>query len=134
MAKNKTSTNDLFSNFKAPKIDKTVTDNEDSALKTENNTKTEESDNATEIQPEETVSNSTVDSQHNIDLMQYALPRAGRPKTLEGKYHYYTARIREDLFQYAQTRVGKGEEFQSVNDYINRLIAKDMLSKMNNSN
>jgi hypothetical protein len=133
MAKNKTSTNDLFSNFKAPKIEKTVTDNEDSVLKTENSTNAEEKSNAPEKQPEETTS-STFDSQHNIDLMQYALPRAGRPKTLEGKYHYYTARIREDLFQYAQTRVGKGEEFQSVNDYINRLIAKDMLSNMNNNN
>ena len=133
MAKNKTSTNDLFSNFKAPKIDKTVTDNEDSVLKTENSTNAEETSNATEKQPEETTS-STFNPQHNIDLMQYALPRAGRPKTLEGKYHYYTARIREDLFQYAQTRVGKGKEFQSVNDYINRLIAKDMLSNTNNSN
>lgn len=64
-----------------------------------------------------------------IDDMAFAMPRSGRPKTLEGKYHIYTARLREDLFEYAQSCTGKDKEFQSVNDYINRLIARDMLSK-----
>lgn len=62
--------------------------------------------------------------------MAFAMPRSGRPKTLEGKYHIFTARLREDLFQYAQSITGKDQEFQSVNDYLNRLIARDMLSRM----
>jgi hypothetical protein len=126
MAKHKTSNNDLFSNFNAPIIDKVIPEKE----------KTETLENPNEVQPEETLQDSPSDPKptiNNVELMQFALPRAGRPKTLEGKYHIYTARIREDLYQYAQTRVGKDEEFQSVNDYINRLIAKDMLSN-NNSN
>ena len=64
-----------------------------------------------------------------IDDMAYAMPRSGRPKTLEGKYHNFTARLREDLYDYAQSISGKDKEYQSVNDYLNRLIARDMLSK-----
>lgn len=62
--------------------------------------------------------------------MAFAMPRSGRPKTLEGKYHIFTARLREDLFEYAQSITGKDKEYQSVNDLINRLIAKEMLSEM----
>lgn len=64
-----------------------------------------------------------------VDDMSFAIPRSGRPKLLEGKYHNFTARIREDLYKYAETQAGKGKEYQSINDYINRLIARDMLSK-----
>lgn len=53
----------------------------------------------------------------------------GRPKQFEGKYHNYSARIREDLFEYAKTQVGEGTDYQSINDYLNRLITIDMLSK-----
>ncbi len=65
---------------------------------------------------------------HVVDDMAFAMPRSGRPKSLEGKYHNFTARLREDLYEYAQSKVGKDKEYQSVNDYINRLIARDMLS------
>ena len=63
------------------------------------------------------------------DEMAFSLPRSGRPKTLEGKYHTFSARIREDLYEYAKNKVEEGSTYQSVNDYLNRLIARDMLSE-----
>lgn len=68
------------------------------------------------------------------DESLYAMPKPGRPKTLEGKYHIFTARIREDLFNYAQSRTGKDSDYQSVNDYLNQLIARDMLSHSQKGN
>ena len=69
-----------------------------------------------------------------FDDMAFAMPKPGRPKTLEGKYHIFTARIREDLFGYAQSITGKDSDYQSVNDYLNQLIARDMLSHSQKGN
>ena len=128
MAKNKTNNNDLFSNFKAPKIDR----QKEETPKSEN--KPEEIPVVKEVEPskvvEEVKPDVTVQPAQFIDDMAFAMPRSGRPKTLEGKYHIFTARLREDLFEYAQSITGKDKESQSVNDLINRLIAKEMLSKM----
>lgn len=133
MAKNKTNNNDLFSNFKAPKIDRQKEDSPIvekipetiSVVEEVNPVKVvEEKRNVKEINPviKEKLS-------QGFDEMAYAMPRSGRPKTLEGKYHIFTARIREDLFEQVQSMVGKNKEYQSVNDYLNRLIAKDLFTR-----
>lgn len=124
MAKNKTNNNDLFANFKIdkPKEEKVIVEKKPET--------TPVVEKAESIEPVEEVNPVvTVQPVQIIDDMAFAMPRSGRPKTLEGKYHIFTARLREDLYEYAQSVSGKDKEFQSVNDYINRLIARDMLSK-----
>lgn len=123
MAKNKTNNNDLFANFKIekPKEEKTIVEKKPEPTpivdKVEPPKPVEEVKSVVAVQPVQTVNE-----------MAFSMPRSGRPKSLEGKYHNFTARLREDLYEYAQSKVGKDKEYQSVNDYINRLIARDMLS------
>lgn len=85
------------------------------------------------IEPTNDINNSQVNTNFvdvsYADEMAFSLPRSGRPKTLEGKYHTFSARIREDLYEYAKNKVEEGSTYQSINDYINRLIARDMLSE-----
>lgn len=130
MAKNKTSNNDLFKNFNPPKINTAETTEEKKPSK-----KVEENPTVVEETIPEPVK-LNIDGEMNLDQsapdsseMSFAMPTLGRPKVLTGTYHNYNARIREELFEYVQSLCGKNKPYQSVNDYINRLIARDMLSK-----
>ncbi len=125
MAKNIKNNNALFEGFKAPKID--------SKKKEESKTIKKETP---KVEPKEEIIEPAIEKakpiqpvQSAIDEMAFSLPKSGRPKTLEGKYHTFSARIREDLYGYAKNKVEEGSTYQSVNDYLNRLIARDMLSK-----
>lgn len=139
MAKNKTNNNDLFSSFNAPHFEnKTEQKKEPIVEKKTKQVDVKEPVNEVtkEDIPQKNVEDVTPTTKaiieqptHYIDEMAYALPRSGRPKTLDGKYHTYTARIREDLFEYVKIQVGDGSNYQSINDYLNRMIARDMLSK-----
>ena len=57
------------------------------------------------------------------------IPAVGRPKRLEGSYHNFAARIRNDLFEFLEEESGKGKAYQSVNEYLNELIMREMVSK-----
>ena len=137
MAKNIKNNNALFEGFKAPKID--------SKKKEESKTVKKETPKVEpKVEPKEEIVEPAIEKepvqviekakpiqpvQPAIDEMAFSVPRSGRPKTLEGKYHTFSARIREDLYDYAKNKVEEGSTYQSINDYINRLIARDMLSK-----
>lgn len=129
MAKNKTTNNDLFKGFNPPKINKTETKESSVVTDDEIEKAATEETVSKSSEPEKIVPVSEVKPTPVINDMAYAMPAFGRPKVMEGKYHNYNARIREDLFEYAQSCAGKNKPYQSVNDYINRLIARDMLSK-----
>ena len=134
MAKNIKSNNALFEGFKAPKIDTSKKKEEVKTTKKEE--PKEEAKEVVEPTPVKKDSLEFIEKatpiqpvQPAIDEMAFSLPRSGRPKTLEGKYHTFSARIREDLYEYAKNKVEEGSTYQSVNDYLNRLIARDMLSE-----
>lgn len=63
---------------------------------------------------------------HKVSESGGIIRRPGRKKELEGEYHVFAARIRQDLFDYAQQISGKNKQYQSVNAYINELIWNDM--------
>ena len=135
MAKNIKNNNALFEGFKAPKIEPSKKKEESKTVKKETpkiepkvEPKEEIVEPATEKEPVQVIEKAKP-VQSAIDEMAFSLPRSGRPKTLEGKYHTFSARIREDLYEYAKNKVEEGNAYQSINDYINRLIARDMLSK-----
>lgn len=130
MAKNKTSNNDLFKNFNPPKINKDDTTEVEKPKKEIN-----EKPPVVEEKIPEPIEQVIVEKVNLVQAtpdsseMSFAMPTLGRPKVLTGTYHNYNARIREELFEYVQSLCGKNKPYQSVNDYINRLIARDMLSK-----
>ena len=133
MAKTSKESN-LFADFKKPEINKSQKKMETPEIKTDATLfeSVSEIEEVKLIEPEkaETPVQLVKNPDPIIDDMAYAMPRSGRPKTLDGKYHNFTARLREDLYEYALSVSGKDKTFQSVNDYINRLIARDMLSNM----
>lgn len=57
------------------------------------------------------------------------IPAVGRPKKLEGSYHNFAARIRDDLFEFLDEESGKGKAYQSVNEYLNELVMREMIAK-----
>ncbi len=125
MAKNKSDNNSLFTGFKPPKLD--TTPKKKSEEKTEPAVK--ETTAQTEPAPDATVIVAPIIEEPKPKLQMPKSPvvrEIGRPKELEGEYHKFQTRIREDLFSYAQSISGKGKQYQSVNAYLNELILKDM--------
>ncbi len=159
MAKNKNDNNSLFSGYKPPVINSSSAekdkpksstaelsvDNKTSkSSKSKSSSAAKESAVAQKKQPakksepvEISVPSETpelispaVATVPESETRNRVIPLVGRPKQLDGIYHRFQARIREDLYSYALSISGPDQQYQSINAYLNELIANDMEKKL----